>query len=125
MRKQIPEDVKTARLDALQKLLLKQQYAFDDSQIGKTVPVCSRKRRGTGQIMGRTPYLQPVHVHADAALIGQWREVGSTGAPPTACMECWLERQEDSGHTWNFPTTSCCARWAGRMPSISPASNRS
>ena len=72
MRKQIPEEVKTARLDLLQKLLLKQQYAFDDSQIGKTVPVLFEKSgRDKGQIMGRTPYLQPVHVHTDASLIGQ------------------------------------------------------
>jgi tRNA-2-methylthio-N6-dimethylallyladenosine synthase len=72
MRKQIPEDVKAARLDALQKLLLKQQYAFDDSQMGKVLPVLFEKRaRDEGQIMGRTPYLQPVHVHADAAMIGR------------------------------------------------------
>jgi len=76
MRKQIPEEVKTARLEMLQRLLLKQQYDFDDSQIGKTVPVLFEKRaRDTGQIMGRTPYLQPVHVQADAALIGQVAEV--------------------------------------------------
>ena len=76
MRKQIPEDVKTARLDALQKLLLKQQHDFDDSQIGKTMPVLFEKSaRDKGQIMGRTPYLQPVHVHADAAMIGQVAEV--------------------------------------------------
>ena len=76
MRKQIPEEVKTARLEMLQRLLLKQQYDFDDSQIGKTVPVLFEKRaRDTGQIMGRTPYLQPVHIQADAALIGQVAEV--------------------------------------------------
>jgi len=76
MRKQIPEDVKAARLDMLQKLLLSQQYAFDDSQIGKTVPVLFEKRaRDEGQLMGRTPYLQPVHVHADSALIGQVAQV--------------------------------------------------
>jgi tRNA-2-methylthio-N6-dimethylallyladenosine synthase len=76
MRKQIPEDVKTARLEELQKLLLKQQYAFDDSQIGKVVPVLFEKpARDKGQIMGRTPYLQPVHVQADASLIGQVAEV--------------------------------------------------
>jgi tRNA-2-methylthio-N6-dimethylallyladenosine synthase len=72
MRKQVAEDVKTARLDALQKLLLSQQYAFDDSQIGKRLPVLFEKvAREPGQIMGRTPYLQPVHVKTDAALIGQ------------------------------------------------------
>jgi tRNA-2-methylthio-N6-dimethylallyladenosine synthase len=76
MRKQIAEDVKTARLEELQKLLLKQQYAFDDSQIGKPLPVLFEKTaREQGQIMGRTPYLQPVHVHADASLIGQVVEV--------------------------------------------------
>jgi len=72
MRKQVAEDVKAARLDALQKLLLSQQYAFDDSQIGKIMPVLFEKvAREEGQIMGRTPYLQPVHVKTDAALIGQ------------------------------------------------------
>ena len=76
MRKQIPEDVKTARLAALQKLLLKQQYAFDDSEIGKVLPVLFEKSaREQGQIMGRTPYLQPVHVHVDAGLIGQVADV--------------------------------------------------
>jgi tRNA-2-methylthio-N6-dimethylallyladenosine synthase len=76
MRKQIPEDVKATRLNALQKLLLKQQYAFDDSQIGKALPVLFEKpARNKGQIMGRTPYLQPVHVHADGALIGQVADV--------------------------------------------------
>jgi tRNA-2-methylthio-N6-dimethylallyladenosine synthase len=76
MRKQIPEDVKAARLEELQKLLLAQQYAFDDSKIGGTVAVLFEKpaRRG-GQIMGRTPYLQPVHVHADATLIGRMADV--------------------------------------------------
>jgi len=76
MRKQIPEDVKAARLDALQKLLLKQQYAFDDSQIGKVLPVLFEKRaRDQNQLMGRTPYLQPVHVHGDVALLGQVADV--------------------------------------------------
>jgi len=76
LRKQVPEDVKAARLDALQKLLLQQQHAFDDSQIGRTVAVLFEKpARDNGQLMGRTPYLQPVHVHADAALIGQVGQV--------------------------------------------------
>jgi tRNA-2-methylthio-N6-dimethylallyladenosine synthase len=76
LRKQVPEDVKAARLDALQKLLLQQQYAFDDSQIGKTLPVLFEKpARDIDQLMGRTPYLQPVHVHADAQMIGRVAQV--------------------------------------------------
>jgi tRNA-2-methylthio-N6-dimethylallyladenosine synthase len=79
MRKQVPEDVKAARLAALQALLLQQQYGFDDSQIGKTLPVLFEKPgREAGQLMGRTPYLQPVHVSADESLIGQVREVTIT-----------------------------------------------
>jgi len=72
LRKQIPEDVKAARLGALQKLLLDQQHAFDDSQIGKSLPVLfEKKARDARQLMGRTPYQQPVHVEADATRIGQ------------------------------------------------------
>jgi tRNA-2-methylthio-N6-dimethylallyladenosine synthase len=79
LRKQIPEDVKAARLQALQKLLLAQQYAFDESLIGKVVPVLFEKEaRGLGQIMGRAPTLQPVHVQGDAALIGTLAQVTIT-----------------------------------------------
>ncbi len=76
LRKQIAEDAKTARLDALQKLLLAQQYAFDDSRIGKVLPVLFEKSaRDAGQLMGRTPYLQPVHVVADTVLVGTVADV--------------------------------------------------
>ena len=76
MRKQVPDDVKAQRLAGLQKLLLDQQYKFDDEQIGKTLSVLFEKKgRWQGQIMGRTPYLQPVHVSADESLIGQVRDV--------------------------------------------------
>jgi tRNA-2-methylthio-N6-dimethylallyladenosine synthase len=69
MRKQVAEDVKAARLDALQKLLLSQQYAFDESLIEKIVLVLFEKpARNMGQIMGRSPYLQPVHVEGDAGI---------------------------------------------------------
>jgi tRNA-2-methylthio-N6-dimethylallyladenosine synthase len=79
LRKQIPEEVKAARLSELQKLLLAQQYAFDDSQIGKTVPVLFEKKgRELRQLMGRTPYLQPVHVETDACLIGAMAQVTIT-----------------------------------------------
>jgi tRNA-2-methylthio-N6-dimethylallyladenosine synthase len=76
MRKQVPDDVKSQRLGELQKLLLDQQHNFDDLQIGKTLSVLFEKKgRWQGQIMGRTPYLQPVHVSAQDSLIGQVRDV--------------------------------------------------
>ncbi len=76
MRKQVPEDVKTARLEALQKLLQAQQHAFDDAQIGKVLPVLFEKEgRDAGQAMGRSPYLQPVHVRSAFPLAGRLADV--------------------------------------------------
>ena len=55
----------------LQKLLLSQQDAANKAAIGKTMDVLFEKPgRAVGQIVGRTPYLNPVHVEAPASLIG-------------------------------------------------------
>src|SRR6185312_7666933 len=74
--KQISEKVKDERLQALQKLLLEQQDAFNDAQIGQTVDVLFEKPgREPGQLVGRSPYLNPVHAQADAAMIGRIAKV--------------------------------------------------
>jgi tRNA-2-methylthio-N6-dimethylallyladenosine synthase len=74
--KQIPDDVKDARLQALQSLLLAQQQAFNQACCGRTVPVLFEKPgRKAGQAIGRSPYLQPVHVEGAAHLIGRIRDV--------------------------------------------------
>jgi len=75
-RKQVAESVKSARLEILQKLLLEQQDAANHAAVGKTRDVLFEKpgRQG-GQIVGRTPYLQPVHVEAPSSLIGTVRSV--------------------------------------------------
>jgi tRNA-2-methylthio-N6-dimethylallyladenosine synthase len=75
-KKQIAEAVKSARLDVLQKLLMSQQDAANKAIIGKTLDVLFEKPgRGVGQIVGRTPHLNPVHVEAPASLIGKIRAV--------------------------------------------------
>jgi tRNA-2-methylthio-N6-dimethylallyladenosine synthase len=75
-QKQVSEKAKTERLDALQKLLLQQQDDFNDAQAGRILPVLFEKPgRNAGQIVGRTPYLQPVHAQGDAALIGTVADV--------------------------------------------------
>ena len=75
-KKQISESVKTERLDALQKLLLSQQDDANLAVIGKTLPVLFEKRgREKDQFVGRTPYLQPVHVKGVGDLIGKIRDV--------------------------------------------------
>lgn len=74
--KQIPEDVKDARLQELQALLVKQQAQFNASCAGRTMEVLFEKPgRKAGQAVGRSPFLQPVHVENAAHLIGQIREV--------------------------------------------------
>src|SRR5690606_12252973 len=65
MDDQVPEDVKTARLDELQALLREQQEAFNARCAGRVMPVLfDRPGRRPGQILGRSPYLQPVFVDA-------------------------------------------------------------
>ena len=84
-RKQIPEDVKSARLQALQDLLVRQQKAFNKSCEGRTVSVLFEKPgRKKDQALGRSPYLQPVHVEGAGALIGEIRDVRILEAQPNS-----------------------------------------
>jgi len=81
MAEQIPEDVKLARLHALQALLAEQQRAFNAAMAGRTLPVLfEASGRKTGQVTGRSPYLQPVHVDAPAEAVGQILDVEITEA---------------------------------------------
>ncbi|HEY6578037.1 MAG TPA: tRNA (N6-isopentenyl adenosine(37)-C2)-methylthiotransferase MiaB [Rhizomicrobium sp.] len=74
--KQIPDDVKAARLGALQSLLGRQQSAFNLSCAGRTMPVLFEKPGSkAGQAVGRSPWLQPVHVEHAHARIGQIHDV--------------------------------------------------
>jgi len=55
----------------LQKLLRDQQDSFNQSMQGQTVSVLfDRAGRHDGQIHGRTPYMQAVHVQGIKELIG-------------------------------------------------------
>jgi tRNA-2-methylthio-N6-dimethylallyladenosine synthase len=84
-RKQIPEDVKSARLQALQALLSEQQNAFAKSCEGIVMSVLFEKQgRKAGQAMGRSPYLQPVHVEHAADLIGTIADVRIERALPNS-----------------------------------------
>ena len=72
MFSQVPEEVKDERLQRLQALLRDQQTRFNQSQIGKTLPVLvTGKARNEGQMAGRTPYLQATHFECSEDLTGQ------------------------------------------------------
>ena len=78
---QVPEEVKDARLQALQKLLREQQTAFNESRIGRTVPVLVTGRgRMEGQAHGRSPWMQAVHFDGPEELTGEIVDVKITGA---------------------------------------------
>ncbi|WP_374575013.1 tRNA (N6-isopentenyl adenosine(37)-C2)-methylthiotransferase MiaB [Phenylobacterium sp.] len=69
---QVADEVKAERLARLQALLDEQQRAFNAAQAGRTLPVLFEKPgRHPGQLVGRSPYLQSVHVEAPERLIGQ------------------------------------------------------
>ena len=71
MEAQVPEDVKTDRLHRLQALIAGQQRAFNASFVGKTLDVLLEKPgRLSGQLVGKSPYLQTVQVMAPPELIG-------------------------------------------------------
>ena len=72
MELQVPEDVKDARLKELQDLLNTQQLAFNQACVGRTLPVLlDRPGRHAGQLLGRSPYMQAVHVDAPADWLGR------------------------------------------------------
>jgi len=80
MAGQVPEDEKLARLHQLQALLRVQQDQFNRQSVGRTFPVLVEKPgRDPGQLMGRSPYLQPVHFGGEKNLIGSIVNTQITG----------------------------------------------
>ncbi len=78
---QIDEEVKRARLAALQTLLEEQRQAFNSATVGRTVDVLFEKLgRHEGQIGGKSPYMQAVHVSGPADMIGSVARVAIVAA---------------------------------------------
>ena len=93
---QVPEAVKKERLAVLQVLLEESRHAFDRSTVGRRLPVLFEgKGRKPGQITGRSPYLQAVHVEGPEALIGQIAKVDISAAGPNS-----LTGVINSGFEW-------------------------
>jgi len=71
MDDQLPEDVKSERLQRLQRAIDRQYAAFRAQCVGRTFDVLfERTGRYPGQLAGRSPYLLPVQVMAPASMIG-------------------------------------------------------
>src|SRR5262249_21601445 len=68
---QVPEPVKAERLQRLQDLLWAQQRAFNRACIGSTMDVLfDRPGKLDGQFIGRSPFLQSVHLDGTEAAPG-------------------------------------------------------
>ncbi len=99
---QVEGQVKAARLAELQSELNTQQQSFNTACVGETFSVLLEKPgRRTGQLVGRSPFLQAVHVKAPNLSIGDivsvkikkagpnslagevLKPVGATAAPPS------------------------------------------
>jgi tRNA-2-methylthio-N6-dimethylallyladenosine synthase len=67
MEDQIPREIMDDRLRRLQAKITENQLAFNRSKIGvDTQILIERKGRHDGQMIGRSPWLQSVHVETDA-----------------------------------------------------------
>ncbi len=78
-REQVAEPVKAERLARLQEAIAASQAAFNASRVGMIAEVLfERPGRHPGQIVGRSPWLSPVQVSADAALVGSIARVEIT-----------------------------------------------
>ncbi|TAL02825.1 MAG: tRNA (N6-isopentenyl adenosine(37)-C2)-methylthiotransferase MiaB [Rhodospirillaceae bacterium] len=72
MADQVPEHTKEERLAAMMSLMMTKTRAFNASCVGRTMDVLfTGPGRHAGQLVGRSPYLQPVNVFADAGQIGK------------------------------------------------------
>jgi tRNA-2-methylthio-N6-dimethylallyladenosine synthase len=71
MGDQVEEAIKSDRLHRLQQAIDRGQATFNRGCVGRTLSVLfERPGRYNGQIVGRSPYLQPVQIEAPPLLIG-------------------------------------------------------
>ena len=81
MADQIAPEVMDDRLQRLQALINRQQRAFNEASVGKRTSILlERKGKLPGQLIGKSPWLQSVHVFAEAAVIGDLIEVDLVSA---------------------------------------------
>jgi tRNA-2-methylthio-N6-dimethylallyladenosine synthase len=82
---QVPEAEKDQRLAELQELLRAQQARFNAGCVGLILPVLfTGPGRHPGQVAGRSPFLQPVHIHGPVDTIGQEIPVQIAAALPNS-----------------------------------------
>jgi tRNA-2-methylthio-N6-dimethylallyladenosine synthase len=98
MDDQVDEAVKSERLQRLQRAIEGSQANFNRRCVGLTVSVLfERSGRHSGQIVGRSPYLQPVHIEAPTALIGEIAPVTITEAASNSLFGALIQQPAFAG----------------------------
>ena len=94
MEEQISAEVMDDRLQRLQALLNEQQLAFNQASVGaRTSILLERPGRHHGQLVGKSPWLQSVHVQADGARIGDMLDVDIVSAGPNSLQGDIVKRK--------------------------------
>jgi tRNA-2-methylthio-N6-dimethylallyladenosine synthase len=89
---QVGEEVKDERLQRLQALINEQQLAFNRGTVGRRTSVLlERAGRKSGQLIGKSPWLQSVHLETTAA-IGEIVDVEIVSAGPNSLAGAELVR---------------------------------
>ncbi|NVJ92166.1 MAG: tRNA (N6-isopentenyl adenosine(37)-C2)-methylthiotransferase MiaB [Methylocystaceae bacterium] len=82
---QVDKVVANERLQILQKLLMDIQTQFNEDCVGREFPILlERVGRKPGQLVGRSPYMQPVHVEAPLDFVGQIHDLKIISARPNS-----------------------------------------
>ncbi|RJF90388.1 tRNA (N6-isopentenyl adenosine(37)-C2)-methylthiotransferase MiaB [Sphingomonas cavernae] len=93
MDHQISPELMDDRLKALQGLLNEQQHAFNRATLGRRTQVLlERSGKLPGQLIGKSPWLQSIHVIAEGAAIGDLLDVEIVSAGPNSLGGAMLEK---------------------------------
>ena len=95
MDEQIAPEVMDERLQRLQSVINTQQNAFNDKHVGtKATILLERKGRLEGQLLGKSPWLQSVHIVAADAKIGDMIQVHIESAGPNSLAATLVTEKE-------------------------------
>ena len=88
----VPAEVMDERLQRLQALLNQQQFAFNQTSVGRRTSVLlERQGKKPGQLIGKSPWLQSVHLES-AASLGDLVEVEIVSAGPNSLAGAQIMR---------------------------------
>jgi tRNA-2-methylthio-N6-dimethylallyladenosine synthase len=95
MDDQIAVEVMDERLQRLQALITAQAQAFNTATVGKrTTLLLERAGKLPGQLIGKSPWLQSVHVTAPGLSIGDMVDVDITSAGPNSLGGSLLMKED-------------------------------